>query len=236
LETKVHHLTLFYRISILKGSIMMKRFFLNSLITVAMLTNLASADILITEVMSSSSHPGGTSNADWFELTNNGSSVVDITGWSWDDDSNTPGTANFGSITSIAPGESIIVTGETVGQEAAWRTDWNVPGTIQIANPGNTPGLSSGGDTLYVYDNTNTQVTTLTFGVATTGFSFEWDPSGNSLGLSVAGQNGAYVAPFNGAGAAGSDVGSPGIAIPEPGSFAVLLAGFAMLGSIRRRI
>lgn len=207
-----------------------------ALLAVSALT--ANAAIVITEVMSSSAHPGGTNNADWFELTNTGVSAVNVTGWSWDDDSNTPDTATFGSLTSIAAGASVIISQETIGAESSWISNWGLSGVtvVNIGSGGSVPGFSNAGDTIYIYDATDTLVTSVTFGAASSGFSFEWDASGNSLGLSAIGVNGAFQAVSNGASAAGVDVGSPGFAVvPEPSTYAAL-AGFVMLGvALNRR-
>lgn len=197
----------------------------------------AQSAIFITEVMSDSSHPGGTSNGDWFELTNSGALAVNITGWSWDDDSNTPGTAGFGGLTTINPGQSILVVRETTGQEASWASDWGVTGAtlVNLGAGSGIPDFSVSGDTLYIYDNTNTQVTTVTFGSSTQGFSFEWDGLGNSLGLSANGENGAFRASSDGASGTGVDIGSPGVAqIPEPSRLLLLAAG-TLAATLRRR-
>ncbi len=211
----------------------------------------ATAALVITEVMSSSSHDsptGSTANDDWFELTNTGPIALSLVGWSWDDDSRIAGTAGFGSITSIGPGESIIVTGEaaSAGTEAAsWRANWGIPNTVQVATLTNAgfPGLSGpNGDTIYIFDNTNAVVTFQIFGPATTGTTFEWDTSGNSLGLSVVGQNGAHKAVSNGwlvNPGPGTDIGSPGVAVapvPEPRVVAMLTASLlVVLYGIRKK-
>jgi hypothetical protein len=195
------------------------------------------AAIVITELMSSSSHGGGSNNADWFELTNTGPTLVSLIGWSWDRSSNTAGTATFGSATSIAAGTSLIFTNETLGTESTWISNWGLAGVI-VVNLGNgVPNFLASGDRLYIYDNTNTQVTSVTFGSATQGRTFEWDKLGNSLGLSVAGENEAYPAVSNGQTSGlgpGVDVGSPGFAVPEP-SRMLLLAMSTLATIIRRR-
>jgi hypothetical protein len=198
------------------------------------------AAIVITGVMSSSAHPASsTSNDDWFELTNTGTTAVDVSGWSWDDSSNSPGSAPFGALlTTIGAGESVILTGEAIGTEAGWLTSWGNP-TVRVFAYGGTTfqGLGSGGDTIFIYDQSNALVTSVTFSTATQGFSFEWDGSGNSLGLSVLGENGAYRASTDGSTVvtgAGLDIASPGFAvIPEPS--AALLLGVAGLGAFIRR-
>lgn len=199
----------------------------------------ANAAVVITEVMSSSAHGGGTNNADWFELTNTGLSAADITGWSWDDDTVTPGSAGFGSITSIGAGRSIIFNGETLGAEASWISNWGLSG-VTVVNLGGTifQSISTTGDQVNIYDASNSLVASVSFGTATTGFSFEWDSSGNFLGLSAIGENGAFQAVSNGQTTglgAGVDVGSPGL-VPEPKTWALIGIGTSfMLWNLRRR-
>lgn len=196
------------------------------------------AALVITEVMSSSAHTGGTNNADWFELTNNGTSAFDLTGWTWNDFDTSDTNAGFGLITSIAAGQSIIITGEPTSPAGAWAANWGISPTLVADIGSEFHNFSSSGDTIYIYGPTDlvNPVLTLTFGAATSGFSFEWDTAGNSLGLSVAGENGAAAALSNGQSVglgAGVDVGSPGLAIPEPSS--ALLLGVAGLGAFIRR-
>ncbi|MGH8047790.1 MAG: lamin tail domain-containing protein, partial [Chthoniobacterales bacterium] len=154
------------------------------------------AQLHVTEVMSSSAHGGGTNNGDWFELTYSGVGTFDLNGWSWDDNSNLSGSATFGSVTSIAAGQSIIFTQETVGAEAAWISDWGLTG-VTVVNLGSTifQNFSATGDEIHIYNNLGVEQTSagVVFGTATDGFSFAWDTAGNSLGLSVAGQNGAFM-------------------------------------------
>ena len=194
--------------------------------------------IVITEVMTFSSHGGGSNNADWFELTNTGPTLVSIVGWSWDRSSNLAGTATFGSVTSIEAGTSLIVTNETVSAESSWISNWGLSG-VTVVNLGNgAPNFLASGDRLYIYDNTNTQVTSVTFGAATQGRSFEWDILRNSLGLSVAGENGAYLAISNGQTSGlgpGVDVGSPGFSVPEPSRFLLFAIGTTATTIFRRR-
>ena len=63
--------------------------------------------VAITEVS-----PTGSSasyGADWFELTNTGSSALDITGWKMDDNSNSfAASVALRGVTSIAAGQSVV--------------------------------------------------------------------------------------------------------------------------------
>jgi hypothetical protein len=201
----------------------------------------STASIVITEVMSSSGHPSASgSNDDWFEITNTGTTAVSTTFWSWDDNTNTPGTSSLAGLISIAAGESVIVTGEAIGAEAAWQASWNTD--VRVLNLGGTSfqGLGSGGDSVTIYDgaNANAILASVTFGNATQGFSFEWDTNGNPLGLSVIGENGAYRAATDGSTVTlgpGIDVGSPGIVVVPEASTSALLLGFAGFAAFIRR-
>ena len=129
---------------------------------------------------------------------------------------------------TLAAGGTLIVCEETTGAEAAWRTVWGVAGSVAVVNLGGTEfqGLGAGGDGIYIYDSLSQLVTSVVFGVSTSGFSFEWNTSGESLGLSVNGENGAFQATASGGG--GPDIASPGVAIPEP--LTGILTGLCGLG------
>jgi hypothetical protein len=75
--------------------------------------------VFISEVQPAGSGNGnGTYNADWFEVTNTGTSAVDITGWKMDDNSNASASAvALNGITSINPGQSVGLS--TSGDAAA---------------------------------------------------------------------------------------------------------------------
>lgn len=189
------------------------------------------ADLVITEVMSSA-----VSNSnDWWELTNTGPAAVDLIGYYWDDDGPMGDDGALFPSISIGVNESIILLENS--DLASFQTDWGMGAAVYTEDlfGGNDmfSGLSSNGDQIELWDadpnaGPANLVASVVFPAATAGFSFEWDGDGNSLGLSVVGQHGAYLS-------AGGDVGSPGFAtIPEPGSLALLsLAGMA--GLVRRR-
>ena len=191
-------------------------------------------DLRITEVMSSSGHPSGPANDDWWELVNIGSAPIDLDGYVWDDNDELIGGdyTVFPSV-MINPGQSIILVREDDSEvPGGLREAWNIPqSTIildeldMIGGPtGDTfSGLSSGGDMVNLYDPNFTPVAQRIFGIATSGFSFEWTTDNMDLGLSVDGENFAYTAFGNGAGGPGTDVGSPGLAVgllaPVDGDF-----------------
>ena len=76
--------------------------------------------VIVSEVSATGSS-NGTYNADWFELTNTGSTPVDITGWKMDDNSNAFANAvALRGITSIPPGAAVVfVENSTAGVPTA---------------------------------------------------------------------------------------------------------------------
>lgn len=188
------------------------------ILTVGLLITVAvRADLVITEVMSNSDHPGGSGNGDWWELYNTGPSSVDLSGYIWND-ANNPASdrAVFPSVT-IAAEEAICIVDENSSNIEAWKTNvWGLAASVQaltkddFGGDADFSGLSSGGDSVYLFDADSNLVTSVTFGdSAGGGKTFEWDADGVSLGFSVDGEYGAFTAPADGDGGAGIDVGSP---------------------------
>jgi len=114
--------------------------------------------LLITEVNSNAGP------SDFFELYNYGGAAIDLTGWSWSDDAAAAGTSTFAGVSSIAPGERILVA--ISGDASGFRAAWNLPGNIQIAAPAGAPGLGKS-DAVFVYDASGGLVTALNYGTDT---------------------------------------------------------------------
>jgi hypothetical protein len=176
-------------------------------------------NLVITEVMSSEAKKGGgvtISTEDWWELSNLGDFPVNLQGWRFDDDHDSFADAQtITNAVSIAPGEAIVFVNDMTPDDfRAWWGSQNLPANLQII-PYPAIGFGSDGDAIYLWNaaagaETDT-VASVTFGAATKGVSFGYDPSAGVFGgLSVAGQNGAFVAALNG------DVGSPGRLISPP--------------------
>ncbi len=167
-------------------------------------------EIVVSEIMAGSNSTGY--NADWFEIYNYGDTVVNIGGFSWDDESDISGTSVFPSVT-IAPGEAIVVLDDVSTHKDAFLAEWKLyPGSVTIvANDeltGSFPSLSQNGDGVYLYDASGAALTNSLYSAATAGYSVEFDTTGAFTGDAVDGTNGAYTS-------LEGDVGSPGNLTPN---------------------
>ncbi|MBE2320597.1 SdiA-regulated domain-containing protein [Solirubrobacter sp. CPCC 204708] len=172
--------------------------------TSATLTVSVSA-IAVTEAApwSSGESPVG---ADWFEVTNRGTTPVDLTGWKVDDSSNNFNNALvLNGVGVVAPGESVLFTEGTAAKAAELRAHWGLPASVQIGYySGSGIGLSTDGDAVNLFNAAGARVTGFSFGASTNGFTFE---NVTGVQLSVAGVNGAFTR--NG------ETGSPGTIAPR---------------------
>lgn len=208
----------------------MKRFLLAGLFAVLGLAS-AQAQLAVTEVMTGETdknHP------DWWELKNYGTNDIDLTGYSWNDDSHGglsgADSAPFSGVT-IHAGETIVVTEVkgVVTDAATFRSWWGLSGSVQVVVLNSAdPGLGDTGDSVRLW---STNITAL--GTDTNGLDLEQAPEflvqrvdtidigtlgadGRSLTyntndgsysvISTNGLLGAFVA------ATTTDVGSPGVA------------------------
>ena len=207
----------------------------------------AASSIFITEVAPWASS-GSPVAADWFELTNKGTSAVNITGWKFDDNSN-----NFGSsvalsgITSIGVGESVIFV-EGISINPRFRSDWfgtNPPAGLQVGNYGGTGGvgLSTSGDAVNIFDSSGVLQSKVVFGVSPAGPFSTFDnaallDNATISTLSDVGVNGAFIAVNS-----SNEIGSPGTigspttpAVPGPLPLLGIGAAFAYSRRLRARL
>ncbi len=168
---------------------------------------------VITEVSPTGSSTA-TYQADWWEVTNTGSTSLDLTGWKMDDNSDALSTAvALNGVTSIAPGKSAVFIEGTAATARSFTDTWfgtgKVPAGFQIGSySGSGVGLSASGDAVNLFDSFGNPVTGVSFGAATTGVSFD-NSSGTPTApttlttLSADGTDGAFVSPTG-------EIGSPG--------------------------
>ena len=218
-----------------------------SIIVAAILSTIAvqaNAALLITEVAPWASGNAPLYATDWFELTNTGTSALNISGWQMDDSSNGSAKVALTGISSIAAGESVIFTENAA--TAAFLNTWfgaSAPAGLQIGNyTGSGVGLNNGGDAVNIYNsvaNGSVLQANVTFGASDALAPYQTFDNAAGLNnaaistLSVAGVNGAFVA-LNDI----NEIGSPGkiaAAIPEPETYVMLLAGLGFMGFASRK-
>lgn len=88
-----------------------------------------------------------TSSGEYFEITNLGAAPVSLAGWSFDDDSRTPGTVPLDSLGTLAVGQSAVVTESA---DATFRSEWALGADAKIL-AGNTTNLGRA-DEINIFD------------------------------------------------------------------------------------
>lgn len=196
--------------------------------------NASAATVGITEWMYNGS--------EYVELTNLTGSAIDMTGWSFDDDSRTPGTVLLSALGTLAPGESGLLV---EGTAADFRTLWGLSAAVKIVGD-NLTNLGRN-DEINLFDNTNALVDRLTFGDQTfPGTIRTQNVSGNPFTLAAidfdtveAGWVLSAVGDAYGSYDAGGLIGNPGTFVPPvplPAALPLLLSGIAGFAAFRRRV
>jgi len=128
---------------------MLRTLILGLIVTFA---QVALGQIVITEWMYS-----GT-DGEFIEFTNVGTDSVDMTGWSFDDDSQVLGTVDLSAFGVVASGESVILT-DAVADNFA--TAWGLTNVIIIGGCAANLGRN---DQINLYDSSGTLVDQLSYG------------------------------------------------------------------------
>ena len=178
---------------------------------------------------------GTSSIGEFVELTNVGGLAIDMTGWSFDDNSRQPGSQSLSAFGVVIPGQSVILTDMTV---AAFNADWNLSGIVVIG--GNTNNLGRG-DEINIYDNASTLVDRLTYDDQNLGGPRTNGTSANPNSFAVLGTNDCTQWTLSSVGdafgsyhSAANETGNPGhYPVPEPSALAMAFFGGLLL--LRRR-
>jgi uncharacterized protein (TIGR03382 family) len=190
----------------------------------------AIANMAITEYMYSGR--GG----EFVEFTNVGDTPIDMTGWSFDDDSRIPGVFDLSGFGIVAPGQSVIITED---DSATFIADWSLSGVVVLGGYTNNLGRN---DEINLFDATDTLVDRLTYGDGTFPGTIRTQyVSGNPGAPAALGENDIYQWVLSEVGdgfgsylSANYDIGNPGYYVPEPGTLALLVLP-ALLALVRRR-
>jgi predicted extracellular nuclease len=109
--------------------------------------------IRITEFMH------GPAPREFVEFKNIGAVNVNMTGWSYSDETRAPGLVSLSAFGTVAPGETFVLTENDAGD---FRVDWNLPGEFNVIG-GNSVNLGAA-DEINLYDNSGALIDRLTYG------------------------------------------------------------------------
>lgn len=205
-----------------------------AIVLAACLFQAAVGEIVISEWMYNGA--GASNTGEFVEFTNIGPTPVDLTGWSFDDDSQIPGTISLSAFGIVQPGQSVILTDEPA---APFATIWNLSGVAIIG--GNSANLGRN-DQINLFDASSALVDVLSYGDQ----NYPGTPRTQLKSCNIPATDYGFTVPqttwtlavvgdaFGSWASTRGEVGSPGVApIPEPAMPAALVAFGALVG--RRR-
>lgn len=192
----------------------------------------AQAGIRISEWMYSGN------GAEFVEFCNFSGNPVNMTGWSYDDDSQLPGQFDLSLFGNVVPGECVVITEGTAG---AFNSAWGLGGTVKILG-GYVNNLGRN-DEINLFDQNGDLVDRLTYGDQNFVGSIRTQLQSGWVSPAGVGQNDVYEWTLSTVGdvqgsweSSNGDIGNPGRhtpIIPEPGTLALL--GLGVVGLLRRR-
>jgi hypothetical protein len=195
-------------------------------------------DVRITEFM----YKNVNSPGEFVQFTNLGSTAVNLSGWSEDDATETPGVHPLSGI--LQPGQSAILAEAT---PAAFDAAWGLPSSTDVIEENSTDNLG-GTDTIYLFDGTSV-VDELTYGTVGPKASGTAAVPTNAAAIGAnnsadwqlvtLGVNGGIRATGSGYGTSG-DIASPGYSafapVPLPAAAWLFVGGLGMfVPALRRR-
>ena len=202
-----------------------------ALAAAAIASTAAQSQVVITEWM----YKGGV--GEFVEFTNLGSTAIDFSNWSYDDDSRIAGVFSLAGLGTVAAGESVIIT-ETDAD--VFRADWGLGLNVKVL--GNYTNNLGNGDEINLYNGTQL-VDRLTYSKTLQ----TADVSGHATSLSALGANNVSLWSLSSVGdvegswrSVAGTIGSPGqtsfaAAVPEPETYAMMVAGLCVVGAMARR-
>ena len=171
--------------------------------------------IFITEYMYSGS------DGEFVEFTNVCNYDVDVTGWSFDDDSRIPGTIDLSAFGTIRAGESVILT---ESDAETFRAAWGLCSGVKIL--GNLTANLGRNDEINLYDSNDMLVDRLTYGDQNFPGSIRTQNAGGYVTADGLGANDPYEWNLsvvndteNSFTSSGGDIGSPGVSTRATVSF-----------------
>jgi predicted extracellular nuclease/alpha-tubulin suppressor-like RCC1 family protein len=165
------------------------------------------ASIRITEWMYDGA--GG----EFVELTNVGAEAVDVTGWSYDDDSATPGVFDLSGFGVIEAGESVVFV---ESDPAAFRSEWNLCADANVIGP-YTNNLGRA-DQINIFDAAGVRIDRLTYGDQAFPGSIRTQGASGWVSAAGLGADNVFAWTLSSVGDAESSVASVGGALGSPGT------------------